>query len=288
MGKNFNKLSKLLESWYDDDNVEIKEPDAEFEDDFGTDYEHTIFFTDVSVLKDALRYFVRSGKNARGGAWSVKNAGDGGFIVTFRGEPILTFYPDKTVEISTDSWKYSNFRTAVNAMRSVLRDYDFSKVDMYESKIHEDEDYASMVGADQLAKQFGLSDGQTKLLSKMFNKVASGMLKGGVGNLRNKLMGNGDKADAQEEAEKSVLYGALAMDAPIDMNTECTAKLAKMDGSAYYVFAWDGEDAIKAYYVDGDGNNGMITASFSDALADGYEPISYKETLGEIKDNEDF
>jgi len=161
--------------------------------------------------------------------------------------------------------------------------------------VEEDEDYASMVGADQLARQFGLSDGQTKLLTKMFNKVAGAALKGGVGGLRNRLMGRGgddddvvDVTPKQVDVNTDVLQGALAMDAPVDMNTPCVAKLARMDGSAYYVFNWDGDDTIKAYYVDGEGNNGMITASYKDALVDGYEPISYKETLGEIKDNEDF
>ena len=157
--------------------------------------------------------------------------------------------------------------------------------------VEEDEDYASMVGADQLARQFGLSDGQTKLLTKMFNKVAGAALKGG---LRNRLMGRDDDevvidvTPRQDDVDTGILHGALALDAHVDMNTPCVAKLAKMDGSAYYVFNWDGDDTIKAYYVDGEGNNGMITASYRDVLMDGYEPISYKETLGEIKDNEDF
>lgn len=255
----------------------------------------------------------------RSGLWAIGNgAYDLDWELRYDGHPVV-WYTDEG-EIACAMSDYTGWDKLLSVLKSVFERRDFSAMEkeitgewvrdrngnlvsasdedepVGEAKmVEEDEDYASMVGADQLAKQFGLSDGQTKLLTKMFNKVAGAALKGGVGGLRNRLMGRGgddeeviDVTPKQVDVNTDVLHGALAMDAPVDMNTPCVAKLARMDGSAYYVFNWDGDDTIKAYYVDGEGNNGMITASYKDALVDGYESISYKETLGEIKDNEDF
>lgn len=275
--------------------------------------EEPIPFRDFGKLSRCLRLFDKSGKDARVAPWSI---GRGGYDMDWQinyedeigrlGTPVVESVAGR-VEIIVPMYRYIGWEKLLKVLKKSFPYNKFGAMerDVYpgdedepvgEAKmVEEDEDYASMVGADQLAKQFGLSDGQTKLLTKMFNKVAGAALKGGVGGLRNRLMGRGgddeeviDVTPKQVDVNTDVLHGALAMDAPVDMNTPCVAKLARMDGSAYYVFNWDGDDTIKAYYVDGEGNNGMITTSYKDALVDGYEPISYKETLGEIKDNEDF
>ena len=84
---------------------------------------------------------------------------------------------EKLLKVLKKSFPYNKFGAMERDVYPGDEDEPVGEAKMVE----EDEDYASMVGADQLAKQFGLSDGQTKLLTKMFNKVAGAALKGGVG-----------------------------------------------------------------------------------------------------------